>query len=476
MFLFCKKYNGDNMFDIYDIIIIGSGMVGTMSAYFLKDSNKKILLLDKNKDEKNATAKSTGKISYLQKDIYQKLEKYHNKETSRNYFNSQYEAMERLVGIIKKEKISCGLKQVDTYLFTKDEKKEEKIEKEKKILENFGVECISTNTLPIPYKIHSAFYVKDNYVFYPFEFLKQIRKIVAKKVIIKDSTLVTDIKKRKDCYLVISDKGNYKAKKVIVATHYPFFFIKDLIPLRSYVKQEYITTGKIDKDYNFSAINIEKETESIRVDHHRLFYIGKSMKCTDKKWNTASIKENEDLVSTHFQLNEITSYMNQDLITNDFLPFIGSVDQDQNDLLIASGFNAWGMTNGVLAAMILTDIITGKDNKYENLFRVKRISLIGILQMMMNGLLEAKAYIKNIFYQPHKIYKVKMNGKSYYLYVDENHQRHYIETKCPHLKCNLIFNQEEKTWDCPCHGSRFDIDGNLLESPSKKNIGKEEKE
>lgn len=69
-----------------------------------------------------------------------------------------------------------------------------------------------------------------------------------------------------------------------------------------------------------------------------------------------------------------------------------------------------------------------------------------------------------------------MNGKSYYVYVDENHQRHYIETKCPHLKCNLLFNQEEKTWDCPCHGSRFDMDGNLLESPSKKYIGKEEKE
>jgi len=464
------------MNDIYDVIIIGSGMVGTMSAYLLKDSGKKILLLEKNKEEKNATAKSTGKISYLQKDIYQKLEKYHDKETCRNYFNSQYEAMEEIVNIIKKEKIECGLEKVDTYLFTIEEKNKKKIEKEKKILENFGVECFSSDSLPIPYPIHSAFYVKDNYVFYPFEFLKELRKIVSKKITIKDKTLVTNIKKKENYYLLTTDNGNYKAKKVMVATHYPFFLIKDLIPLRAYVKQEYITTGKIKEDYQFSAINIEKETESILMDHHRLFYIGKSNKCTDKKWTTTNIQKNESMVSSHFQLSEMNSYMNQDLITNDSLPFIGSVDKDENNIFIASGFNAWGMTNGVLASMILSDIILGKENPYENLFRVKRMSLMGTLQMMMNGILEAKAYLKNIFYQPKKIYKVKMNGKSYYVYVDENHQRHYIETKCPHLKCNLLFNQEEKTWDCPCHGSRFDMDGNLLESPSKKYIGKEEKE
>lgn len=462
------------MTDMYDTIIIGSGMVGSLSAYFLKDLGQKIVILDKNEDGENASIKSTGKISYLQKDIYQKLEKYYDYETSKTYFESQKEAMNLLASIIEKEKIPCKLEKVDTYLFTKKEVNVEKIKKEKKLLESFGVECFSSDTLPIPYKIHYAIYVKDNYVFYPFEFLKKLREIVSRKVSFQNKELVTDIKKEKDFYMVITNTNIWKAKKVIVATHYPFFLIKDLIPLRTYVKQEYITTGKVKEAPTFSAINIEEQTESIRINHNQFMYIGTSNKCTDKKWISDNIKKNGKKASKLFGRDSIHSYMNQDLITNDYLPFIGYVDDDNKNLFLASGFNGWGITNSVLSAKILSDMIMEKENKYQHLFRVKRISMIGSLNMIMNGFLEAKAYIKNIFYQPNKIYKVKMNGKNYYLYVDENHQRHYIETKCPHLKCNLLFNQEEKTWDCPCHGSRFDLDGNVIESPSKKYIGKKE--
>lgn len=473
--LFCKNYNGDSMTEIYDIIIIGSGMVGTMSAYFLKDSNKKIMVLDKDLNQENATMKSTGKISYLQKDIYQKLEKYYDYETSKDYFKSQKDSMNLLTNLIKKEKIKCGLEKIDTYLFTNNEQNIEKVKKEKELLESFGAECFSSETLPLDHKIQYAFYVKDNYIFYPSEFLKQLRNIISKNVTLKDKELVTDIKKEEDYYSIIAGDHTFRAKQVIVATHYPFFLIKDLIPLRVYVKQEYITLGRVKDIPNFCAINIEKQTESIRVDHNHFMYIGTSNKCTDKKWYTNHISKNEKKASKMFEIDSIKSYMNQDLITNDYLPIIGYIDDNQKNLLVASGFNAWGITNSVLSAKILSEMLMGREHPYQHLFRVKRISVIGSLNMIMNGLLEAKAYIKNIFYQPNKIYKVKMNGKNYYLYVDENHQRHYIETKCPHLKCNLLFNKEEKTWDCPCHGSRFDLDGNLMESPSKKNIGATEK-
>lgn len=456
-----------------DILIIGSGMVGTLVSYLLKDEDKNIILIEKNSEDDNlsATSKSTGKISYLQKDIYQKLYKYFGYDKSKLYFDSQKIAMKDLVNIINKEKIDCSLRQVDTYLFATNENDIVKVKEEKRLLESFGVKCINSNNLPIPYPSLYSFYVKDNYIFNPSEFLRELKKSIKKTINIKYNELVISIEKNKKSYNVKTNKGNIKAQKIIVATHYPFFIIKDLVPLRCHVTQEYISEGKNNSDLEFSAIDVGTKTKSIRYEKTRIMYINDSFKTTSKKENDNYKNENNKKFKELFGINPERAYMNQDLMTNDYLPIVGSINEKDKNIMIATGFNGWGMTNSMIASTILTDKIKNKKNKFEDLFKVKRTSLIGTLNIAVNGFLEAKAYLLNIFYQPRRVYKVKMNDKNYYVYVDENHKRHYIETKCPHMKCSLIFNKEECSYDCPCHGSRFDIDGNLIESPSRKDIG-----
>lgn len=164
-----------------------------------------------------------------------------------------------------------------------------------------------------------------------------------------------------------------------------------------------------------------------------------------------------------------------DIMTSDFLPYIGSINKE-NTLLLATGYNTWGMTNGSLAGKIISDIILKKPNKYITLFDPKRALNLGkiinfplILSSNAYAFFKSKLIRQKSWYSNNVKFK-KINGENVAIYIDENQKEHIVYSNCPHLKCGLIFNEVEKTWDCPCHGSRFDIDGKNIEGPSNYNI------
>ncbi len=147
-----------------------------------------------------------------------------------------------------------------------------------------------------------------------------------------------------------------------------------------------------------------------------------------------------------------------------------------DDLLIGTGYNTWGMTNGSLAGKILSDIILNNENEFIDLFSLERHkSLNSVKNILVEIIRNGKSFTinkikKDKSWYKEKLYFTKRNGKAIAIYIDENNKEHIVYNKCPHLKCSLIFNEFEKTWDCPCHGSRFDLDGNCIEGPSRYNI------
>lgn len=439
-----KNIYSNKIIDNYvDILIIGGGIAGITTAYYLRNSKKKILLIDKDNIGYDTTYKSTAKISFIQKDIYQKLEKTYNLETSKLYFESQKEAINNLVNIINNEKISCDLEKIDSYLFATKKESLSKLSHEKKILESFGVECFNSEKLPIKYNIESSFYVKDNYTFNPKKYIDELAKVIYKKINIVINTTAYNIEKHDKLYRVFTDKGGITSKIVIVATHYPFFIIPNFIPIRNYISREYINAGVYKPNKKFTAINIDKDTESIRFYNDYIIYVSNNHRLTNKTNYELNYKEAQDKFRKNFNSEINYSWINQDLMTNDYLPIIGCSNSNDKSLLIATGFNAWGMTNGVIAAKLLTDIINDNYNKYYNLFKPSRMNKVGIVNSLIDGVFYSKAYIQTFFNRKHV---------------------------CPHMMCGLIFNKEEKTWDCPCHGSRFSIDGKLITGPSSINI------
>lgn len=453
-----------------DILIIGAGLTGVMTAYFLKDSNKKVTIIDKGSVGRGVTTNSTAKISYIQRDVYQKLNKNFNFETSKLYFESQMDATNIILDIVNKYKIDCDLKEVNSYLFSSTKAGINKVEKEMNILEKLGVECYKVQNLPIDFPCENAFYVKNTYVFHPLKFIYGVMDILKDRVIIKENTLALEVQKKDDEYVVFTNNGIIKTKKLIIACHYPFFIFPSLIPLKNHIEREYVNCGKFDCKEDFAAINVEKNVHSIRFYKDYLIYVSNNHKIHNNiTYKKNFIKSQKDF-NKYFNSDSVFTWENQDLFSSDNLPLIGIASKNQPDLYIACCYNGWGMTNATIAGKVLSDLCLNRNNKYEKLFSVSRVNLPVILKSPNICMGYLKAYVETVFYKNESFYTKVIDGKKYNVYKDKFGCEHIVERKCPHLKCNLIFNEKSLSWDCPCHGSRFDIDGNVIEGPSKYSI------
>lgn len=457
-----------------DVLIIGGGITGISVAYHLINSGLNVCLVEKNKIGLGVTSKTTGKLTYLQEKIYSKLKLYHGMSKAKLYLESQKYAINMVKDIIQKEQINCDLSQVKSYIFSNQ--RDNSLQKEVNLLRDFDISLKEAEGLPIDKKIEQAFYVDDTYVFHPVKYIYALGGICIKKGIsIYEDTKILSIDKEDDFYLCKTETNNIKTKYVVLAMHYPYFLIPFWMPLKSYIEKSYIEAFKVEKNYKFSAISISKPTISMRYhtnnnENYQLYLTNSHNLCV-KNDETANFNK---LLK---QKNARPDYLwsNKDIMTNDALPFIGSID-NSNTFLIGTGYNTWGMTNGSLAGKILSDIILKRENKYIDLFNPRRKCNIGkiinfpvILSSNAYSFVKSKVKYKKSWYHTNVRFEVR-NGKRVGIYVDENKKEHIVYNLCPHMKCNLIFNEIEKTWDCPCHGSRFDINGNSIEGPSNYNI------
>ncbi|MGM9835098.1 MAG: FAD-dependent oxidoreductase [Bacilli bacterium] len=454
-----------------DTLIIGGGLAGLTTLYYLKDLPS-VCLVDANYIGSGVTKNTTGKLNYLQGSIYTIIKKNIHKETAISYLNSQKYAISLIKEIIQKEKIKCDLEQVDSFIFTNKEKEIKKLKQEKEFLESQKV-FVEEKSLPLEIPSKYSIAVSDTYVFNPIKYLNQLKRILKDKQIY-ENTRVISIKYQNNKYYCYTEKHTIVAKKVIVACHYPFFVIPFLLPLKSYNEKSYIIACKTEKNNKFSCINISNPSLSLRYyqDGKNIYKI-----CLASSHNTA-IKQNDENnfnnVKKVFKIKEediITEWSNVDIITDDRLPYIGKI---KKNLYIETGFNTWGMTNAILAAKIISDTILNIKNDYQKLFKIKRMNFYKFKSFFNNMAISVVAFIgskkkKKSWYSENLQFKT-INGKSVAIYTDKYKKEHIVYTTCPHFGCSLIFNKKEKTWDCPCHSSRFSIDGECIKGPSVKDI------
>ena len=465
-----------------DILIIGGGITGISTAYHLRNSNLRICLVEQDLIGHGVTSKTTGKLTYLQELVYSDLVSKHSKDVAQKYYESQKEAINLVKQIVLDNNIKCDYQKVDSYIFTDKLSDIEKIKKEKKLLTEFGVEVKEFNELPIGIKSYCAIKVEDTAVFHPLKYLNMLKEIIINNnVNVYERTKIKELKKELDGYTCFTKSHIIKAKKVVLACHYPFFLFPFFFPLKGYLERSYVSASKVEENKNISIINTNKETKSVRYhvsenDNYFIYLTGSHN--LDTKYDVN--KNFNNLLKDLEKLNLKPKYIwsNFDIITNDSLPYIGYID---DNLIIGTGYNTWGMTNGSLAGKIISDLILEKQNRYISLFDPKRCKGIqNIFSILNNMYSSAKPFIENKIIKNKSFYSEnvkfeKRNGVSVGIYIDNKGKEHIVYNKCPHLKCSLIFNEVEKTWDCPCHGSRFDIDGNSIQGPSSYDISYKEK-
>ena len=452
-----------------DTLIIGGGLTGLLTAYNLKEKN--ICVVERKTIGCGVTKNSTAKITYLQETIYTKISSLLGKTKSELYLKSQLESINILKNIIEKENIECDFINTPSYLFASTKKEIKNLLKEINFLKENNIK-IEQSSLPCNTKVYLSYKVNDTYTFNPIKFLTSIYNILRKNNIpVYEQTKIIDVRKQNDVYICKTKKNQIIAKNVIFASHYPYFLIPFYAPIKVSLEKSYIIISKVNEYKNFSCINTKKPTYSCRFykdnDKNYQISLGSS--------HNLAFKLNDkllfDKVQKQFNLkNEdiIMKYSNSDIITSDHVPYIGKL---KNNMYIGCGYNTWGMTNSVLASKILSDLILNKNNEYTSLFNPNRINISNIIKLpyyIYNGIY---SYLRSKINKNKSWYSKNVTIKNNIgTYIDEKGTEHKVKNKCPHLGCGLIFNEEEKTWDCPCHGSRFDIDGKCIKGPSNENI------
>lgn len=461
-----------------DVLIIGGGMAGLSTAYNLMDSKMNVVLIEKDRCGLGATSNNTGKLTWMQDLIYSRLSNNYNSEIAKAYYDSQVDAISLVLKTIKDNKIDCHLAKTKSYVFSNNKDDYNKFSDEIYFYEKYKIKYKLLDKLPIKYDSSLVLEGYDSYVFNPYEYLVGLKNVVKNKIKIYENTRCIYVDKKTDSYIIgVADEYKIKCKYVVVASHYPPFIIPFFIPFKTKIEKFFIGAAKAEDNKSIQAISYGNNSVSMRYYQYindNYFIYGRRNHSTTKHLD---VREDYDELHNEYKKyfgKEIEYfYHTHDLMTYDELPFIGNVDKN---LFICTGFNKWGNTNGTLAGRIVSDLICSKNNRFSLLFSPKRgLSFDKVKNLFLFNIDVGSRYILNKINSTQKFYDAKVkieyiNGKKCGIFVDDTGKQYIVSNICPHMKCNLVFNYIDKTWDCPCHASRFSIDGDIIYGPSVYNI------
>lgn len=472
-----------------DIVIVGAGITGITAAYLLAKQNLNIVLIDRRKLLDLTTARTTGKITAQHGLIYDELIQNIGLEGARLYYEAQNEAIQLVEQIIEDESIPCHFEIENSYLFTNKEEELEKLEKEAKAYDQLKIPYEIVDSLPIDIPKKIALKLNHQAQFHPLEYLNSLLKIIIQKgVKVYQETTAIDIEHLDDLAVVTADGNRIIAKYVIQASHYPFYDGEKFFPVRMYPERSYLIAIESESPYPSGMyISAEEPTRSIRNIHINgtpyLFIGGENHKTGQGKDTMEHYLALQRYAKDHFGIKQfLYRWSAQDYITIDKIPYIGSLEKNENRIFVATGFRKWGMTNGTIAAKIITDLITTGTSIYEQLFTPTRFHMkssmktlvtenLDVARHLIQGKLEqSTAELADLKKDESMI--IRSKGMRAGVYKDESGKLYAVDTTCTHLGCEVHWNSGERTWDCPCHGSRFSYTGEVLEGPAKKPLNK----
>lgn len=468
-----------------DVAIVGGGIAGITAAMLLKRAGKRVAVLEAGRVAEGVSGHTTAKVTSLHQLRYAALIGELGEDKARLYGESNQSALERVATLVRDEQIDCDFERKDAYTFAESPATLDAVKAEVEAAQRLGLPATYARETPLPFEVMGAVKFSHQAQFHPRKYILCLAgKIQGEGSFLWENTRVMTVDGESPCRVRTESGYTVTAEDVIVTTNLPILD-QGLFFAKTFPKRSYLIGTRIDaaKAPDGMLIGTGDNYRSIRTtpmdDGGTLLLIGGEGHKVGEATNTEERFERlADYARRRFGVETIDYYWSsQDMVSFDKLPYIGRLTPMNQHTYVATGFSLWGMSNSTLSAMILTDLVLDRPNPWANLYDATRPTPFLTQDSIKNNLDVGTRWIsdrfKGLFDRPEQLQPgvgklVTVNGQKVAACRDQAGTLHQVSAVCPHLGCIVAWNQAEMSWDCPCHGSRFDADGDILHGPAVK--------
>ncbi len=466
-----------------DVAIIGGGIVGVTTARLLKDMGQRVAVIEARRVGQQVTGKSTAKMTSQHGIIYQTLEQKFGEDRARLYGQAQERGVRRISELAAQWGIQADVEPMPAYTYTNDQSYVSQIEREVEVAQRLGLPAtLERGNIGLPYDVLAAIRLNSQAQFHPVRYVAGLAATIPGEGshVFEASRAIEWEPTR-----VVTDRGTVTARHVVMATHLPLGQVGMYYSM-AYPKAEPVVAAPIRRVPPGMYKNAEKPGHSIRTHRHengQVYAIaaGTSFKPGHPDEEQEYIQELERWLTANFDAGPIEyRWINEDYTPMDSAPFIGW-SWKSDGYLVATGFDAWGISNGTVAAMIIADLATGRENPWLDIFDATRVKPVaGAKEFVVENAEVAAHLVSGYLSRKPKSYDelepghaaiMKVDGENVAAFKDEAGVVHAVSAVCTHMGCLVGWNATDRTWDCPCHGSRFELSGEVIHGPATQQLG-----
>jgi glycine/D-amino acid oxidase-like deaminating enzyme/nitrite reductase/ring-hydroxylating ferredoxin subunit len=467
-----------------DVVVIGGGIAGLTTAYLLKQEGKRVAVVEMHRLLSGQTGQTTAHLTELLDTPYSTLASDFGEKGAQLAAESTRAAIEKIASLVGRLRISCGFRRLPAYRYAETEREARELEREAHAAKQAGLMCSLTREVPLPYPVTLALRVEDQAQFHPREYLLALAEgILGDGGFLFEETQVTALYEGVPC-VVHTPRGVLRCRDVVEATTTPLnrlFLHTKLYPHRTYAVAGRLE-GPLEAALYYDSQDPYHYIRTQRVDGVDYVIVGgEDHKVGTEEDTGRHFEALEAYTRRHFPVEEIAwSWSGQVIEPADGLAYIGR-NSNSRHVWVATGFSGTGMTYGTLAGMVLTDLILGRENPYAALYEATRVKpKAGAKDFLQENAEVAFRFVADRLARPdaRELAEVapgqgrivEVQGRKVAVFREEGGAVHAVSPVCPHLGCHVHWNAAERSWDCPCHGSRFSPTGEVLNGPAVQGL------
>jgi len=471
-----------------DVAVIGGGIVGITTALLLAESGARVVLLEAGRLGRGVSGHTTAKVTSQHGMVYARLRAKFGADAARTYGAANEAALGWIAARVERDGIACDFRRQPAYLYMSAGAGRAQLEREAEAAIEAGLPASLVETTPLPFPVEAALRFSDQAEFHVRRYLLALAsRLNAAGCRIREASRAVAVESGSRC-TVRTEAGAVSADRVVIATHYPFldrsFAFARLHPHRSYVIACRIAGDPPPGMY----INGDSPTRSIRAapaDGEELLLIsGEGHKTGESEDTERHYLRLEDFARRHWTVRSVDyRWSTQDNATVDGVPYVGRLTPGNDRIFMATGFSKWGMTGGTAAALLLSDLLAGRDNPWAELFDPNRLRpLAAAPKLAAENLRVGLRFVGDRLTRrgtrsleelaPGEGDIVRHQGAKVAGHRRDDGTLVAVSTRCTHLGCQLRWNSAERSWDCPCHGSRFTPEGEIIQGPAVRSLEK----